>query len=440
MPRANGCVGPWLALLSLGGALLVGAPVRAECEAAHVVPRGTDRERVFAEGRAHAAASRYAEARAMFDWILERKPDDWEVQLALARVDAWDGCLERAKARFARVIEHYPHDSEARAAFADVLVWNGERGKALAVIEAGLVLEPRAAELWSRRARLALRGGDRTRAISDADRAEQLSPGDAGIREFRDRLYHGELRFGGRVDAYPEAYPNLYTADLQIQQSWHRLNLSAQAQLIERAGGWAREAIVDGLYGIEGSYQTSLGPAFGLRIGFGAPAETVPEVQAKVFFSTPIAGRWSAAVSYSFWKYAAQKTVHILAPAIGYALSNDVELELRLWTSYLAIDPPGGSGGTADTAMAHAVGVRAIWRVLPNVTVAASYTYGPQLDQAAHDAPIIGLDSHVIAIAGDWRLHRSLGFSAGLGFEHRTSDTGVVTPIVSGEIASYLRW
>jgi hypothetical protein len=73
------------------------------------------------------------------------------------------------------------------------------------------------------------------------------------------------------------------------------------------------------------------------------------------------------------------------------------------------------------------------------VTVAVSYTYGPQLDQAA-DSPIINLDSHVMAIAGDWRLHRSLGVAAGFGFEHRTSAAGMVTPIASGEIASYLRW
>ena len=207
-----------------------------------------------------------------------------------------------------------------------------------------------------------------------AEHAEALAPGDEDIRALRDRLFVGQLRSSIRIDLFPHAYPNLYTATLSGLQYWKQLELGVDAQFIGRFGGTEHAAIVDGLYTASAIYHTHGASSVGLSLGFGAPAHAIPAFAAKGWLLLQIASRWSGFFSYAFWQYHDDKTAHIFAPAIGYALSDSVQLELRWWTSILVLQPPMQS---SVIDLVNAVSGRVAWRVAAPWVVGMSYTYGP---------------------------------------------------------------
>jgi YaiO family outer membrane protein len=414
-----------------------------------VSPKLSDPVAVFAEGRAFASHGRYAEARRSYLWLLERDPANREVRLALARVDAWGGAFGLAEDRYRALLEERPHDVEARAGLIDVALWSGRWSEALVLIDTGLELDPEAAELWARRAKLLHWRGLQEDAVKAADHAEGLAPRDSEIRELRDALYVAQARASARVDTpLSHAYPDLYTADIQALNHWHRLELGIDALVRGRRSFDQTPIAMDGLYAASAAYHADGGESGGLSLGFGAPAVSVPAFQTKVWFSTPIGARWSGALGYSFWLYRDDKTVHIIAPSIGYAVSDWVLVELRAWGSYLVLQPPGqepptvNAQGTPSTAtgFAVAVGGRSTWRVFAPLTIGASYTYGPQLDQAPLKYQLFLTTSHIVSVFADWLVRRNWGVQPILGFEHRHADNGAVVLIYSAEAASYFRW
>jgi tetratricopeptide (TPR) repeat protein len=450
-----GCAPAWVIALVVGVCVLTAVPAAAEpCAFADIKPSSKDPVAVFAQGRAFAADDRYPEARAMYRWLLQRDAGDREATLAVARLDAWDRCFPRAEASYKSLLDKQPKDVEARAGLIDVLLWSDRWPEARTTIDVGLALSPRAPELWARRARLLMWSGDRQAAVEAADRAEALAPRDADMRELRDQIYRGQVRASTRADVAFSNYPSLYTFDIQALNHFHRFELGAEAQLRGRHGAVEKGLPIDGLYWGSAAYHTSGGTTVGLSLGFGAPAVSVPFLQTKAWFSTQIGTRWSAFLSYSFWQYHNDKTVHILAPVIGYQVSDALLVELRGWGSYLLLQPPAAQPvGTIDEqgnpvetptragGLVFAAGARAVWHVSVPLAFAASYTYGPQLDQAPGQYNFLRLKSHIISVSADWLLWREFGVQPMLGFEHRRSDnSGLITLVYTAELAAYTRW
>lgn len=342
------------------------------------------------------------------------------------------------------LIEKDPADVEARAGLVDVLLWDGRWSMARVEIDAALGIAPNAAELWVRRARLQQWTGERTRAVESADRAETLAPGDEEIRQFRDQLFVTEARASARVDAaLSRPYPILYTAVLQASSHWSKFELGVEA----RTRAWKYPAVsgvtVDGLYLGSAAYHTDSGAAFGLALGFGAPGASVPRFQSKAWFATPIGARWSMTLSYSFWRYADGKIVHIVAPSLGYAINSAWFAEVGSWASCLVPSAESGTAGMSATSMspgcAVAAGARSTWRVTPESMFGASYAYGPQLDQVPTRSELLHITSHIFAAFADFRLTRQWGLQPMLGFERRKSETATAVPIYAAEIAAYFR-
>lgn len=424
------------------------------CATAERKPKSADPIAVHDEGRAFAARGRYEEARAMYQWLLERDAKDREALLALSRLDAWEGCYARAEVRYRKLLELNEHDSEARASLIDVLLWTGRWAEARTLIDVGLRLDPRAAELWQRRARLLQWTGDSAAAIAAAERAHALAPGDDDIRALRDQLFVGQVRTSLRGDFFPQHYADIYSGDVQAMQLLHKFELGVEAQLLERYGQvpaapaaasvqaaprMVTQDLLDGLYTASAIYHADGGAAVGLSLGFGAPARSIPWLETKAWGLLPLAGRWSGSLAYAFWQYHSDKTVHIIAPSLGYAITDDLLLELREWTSFVVAPP--------KTDWVAAAGVRATWRLLAPLSLGAAYTYGPQLDQAQYSfttssqpPQFLLLKSHVIGVFADWRLQRELGLQPMLAFEHRTAPSGAVALIYTAELASYFRW
>jgi tetratricopeptide (TPR) repeat protein len=408
------------------------------CGAAAIEPTQVEPAAVFAEARAYASDNEYAKARAIYLWLLERDAKDREARLALSRLDAWEHCYNRAEQRYHTLLREKPADIEARAGLIDILMWSERWPEARTQIDLGLALTPNAPELWQRLARWLRWSGDRAAAMRAAERAEALAPDDLDTRLLRDRLFIGQLRAGLRIDVFPHVYPDLYTATIGGLQYWKRLELGVDAQVITRTGSVDRQAIVDGLYTATGIYHANGGSSVGVSLGFGAPARAIPAFTAKGWFLLQIASRWSGFFAYSFWQYHNDKTAHIFAPAVGYALTDDIQLELRWWTSFLVLQRPMAS---AATAVVNAVSGRVTWRVLTPWFLGMSYTYGPQLDQAPTQYTFLHIQSHVFNVYADWLVSRRWGVSPLLGFEWRRAQGGApVALIYSGEVASYVRW
>jgi tetratricopeptide (TPR) repeat protein len=392
---------------------------------------------VFTKARAHAADGDYATARALYRSLVARDTREREARLSLARLDAWEHCYERAEQQYNQLLHEKPGDVEARAGLIDLLMWTERWDEAHTEIEAGFALAPDTPELWQRRARWLRWLGDRAAAMRAADHAEALAPGDEDIRALRDRLFVGQLRSSLRIDLFPHAYPNLYTATLNGLQYWKQLELGVDAQFIGRFGGTERTAIVDGLYTASAIYHTHGASSVGLSLGFGAPAHAIPTFAAKGWLLLQIASRWSGFFSYAFWQYHDDKTAHIFAPAVGYALSDAIQLELRWWTSILVLQPPMKS---AVIDFVNAISGRVAWRVSAPWVLGMSYTYGPQLDQAPREYTFLHIKSHVVAVFADWLVARSWGLSPLLSFEWRRSANGAPAQIYSAEVAAYVRW
>jgi len=435
---------------------LAAAPVSAApCATARLAPQGHDRAHVLVEADAYVAALRYPEARAMFSWMLKHNPKDRDARFAVARLDAWERCFERAAVGYRALLKAAPTDLEARAGLADVLLWDARWDEARSVIDEGLRLEPARPELWLRRARLLLWSGDVVRAVAAADHAEELAPNDGDVRALRDGIFLGQLRAGLRADVFVGNYPNIYTSSLSGLQRWRAFDFLIDAQGIDRIGGNEPHPILDGRYALGAIYRATSVFAAGLSLGFGAPHPVVPQYEAKASVWLSIGTRWTGSLSYALWHYhsdkipestldnveprAPDKTAHIIAPSIAYALTDDLQLEARAWISGLRVQEP------TRTKWAVAAGVRAIWHALTPLRLMPSYTYGPQFDQTPGSPALLGLDSHVFGLAADWLVVRHWGLVPALGYEHRLTKgqgatKGHSVEIFSAELSSYVRW
>jgi tetratricopeptide (TPR) repeat protein len=426
-----------LVMTSLSITLCVGQAFAHDCEAAPIAPAADDPARAFADARAHTARGEFASARGSYEWLLQRNPDDRDAQFALAQLDAWSGCYERAEQRYRALIIARADDIEARSGLIDLLIWSERTSEARSQLDEALRLAPTAAMLWQRRAVLLARTGQRARAIAAADRAESLAPDDRDIRALRDRLWVNQLRASGRIDFFPHAYPSIYSGDLQLTHYFEKFELNAEAQVLARLGGSDAESVVDGLYSLSAQYHADNGMSAGLGAGFGAPAAAIPRFTARAFGLVPIGSRLSAYLAYGFWSYDNAKMAHIFAPALGYALSDEVRLELRWWSSLLILPRPGAA---AVSSWVHSIGPRVIVRAWPRLTLGLGYTYGPQLDQVPATYAFLRLTSHIVHGLADWLVTRELGIQPLIAFERRESETHAVAFVFSAELAVYLRY
>ncbi len=438
MQTRSACTTTCACCLALCASLWLSTPVlAAPCESAKRLPQHDDPVEVMAEARLYAQDGRYEDARAMYEWILKRFPADRDVRAALARTDAWSGCLDRAKRRYTALLREEPNDVEVRAGLADVQLWSGELEAARATIDAGLKLDSKAAELWRRRSVVMSRSADRGAAIAAAERAEALAPSDPEIRAIRDRLFLGQARLALRLDRFPRGYPDIRTVDLQTLQSLGRVEVGANAQVVDRYGGSESRAIVDELTTGSAFYQAPGGVGLGLSLGAGTPARAIPRFVSKLWFVAQLGARLSASLAYSLWQYRDGMSAHIIAPTLGYALTDTIQLEARAWLSYLVLPRPGTS---ANIDSVYALSLRTAWRSMARLLLGCSYTYGPQLDKAPTSQEFLRLESHIVTAFSDFLLNRHWGLQVLVAIEERRSEHVPFLPIFATELASYVRW
>lgn len=424
------------ALLCLGLARRVHADDASCTSTPARAPQSTDTATLLDQAKAYATQGDYVRARKLYASILARKPDDRDARLGLARNDAWAQCYTHAMEGYRGLLRKNPEDAEARAGLIDVLLWQDRRADAERELSQGLALSQNSAELWQRRAILSLRNDDRQRALAASERALSIAPNDPELRALRQRMYMSMVRTSLRIDAFPADYPNLYRATLQL---WHRIGrveLSADALFQDRAGGALKAPIVDGLYTFGAAYHTGPVATFGVNLGVGAPARSLPRYLARVWLSSNFASRWSAGLSYALWSYGADKTAHIVAPSVAFEPNDDWRFELRGWATWLRVHDDVNGGQVASV---FAVGVNVGHLLTRGVRLVTAYTYGPQLDHVVLSPDFVRIVSHVLALSADLALGDGLGLQPIVGIEHRQIRERAQW-IWSAELGAYMRW
>ncbi len=406
----------------------------ANCSVSALEPATPRRIPTLKQAQQLAYGKRYADARALYLWLLARQPGDTEAGAGLARVDAWDGCWTLAEKEFRTALGAHPEDSDVRSGLVDLYMWQKRWQDARSLIEAGLALEPGSPTLLLRRARLQHFASDDTAARDTLRELERRAPSDPETQALEDELFLGEAGVAARLDAFPSGYPSIVTLDANLLQRWRKLELELASHLVDWSGGGLRKPLVDGERSIRLGYHPSPGFATSLEVGFGNPGVVLPvgEVAAEVGF--PIYGRFAGVLDYDYWAFAGNEAVHILNPTIAYEANDDVELAVQAWLVHV------GGGPHALGAWVETWGAHAGWKVMPRLRLLAYYTYGTQLDRDPTFAQLLSLHSHVVTLAADWLITKDYGVRGLAALEVRSQDGAGTIPIASAGASFYVRW
>ena len=265
---------------------------------------------------------------------------------------------------------------------ATPICWRKQRRfhEAAHVAALGRAAEPLSPELLARSAKLASSEGDATHAQSFATEAERVAPLDPETRDLRDRSVVGQARLGQRFELFPAGYDNVYTTDISVMQRLHRWRFELGASVLSRHGatretrsGPQANAILDGRQSAGVYWHFDGGAFIGGSFAGSFPAGSLPRYASSVTGALPAWKRWSLQLTTSYWRYADDRNVLIFAPALGFALTDDVDLTARYWYTAAATE------GSYDAV--HSVGMRASWRPSARTTWGVDYTYGVQLDR-----------------------------------------------------------
>jgi len=395
------------------------------------------RARTLKEARRTAILGDHAKARSMYLALLVRRAEDDEAIAGLARIDTWDGCLDLAEKGYRTVLSRHPGDADARAGLVDILLRQRRWDEAEVELDRGIARSPRSPELLARRSRLAHYRGEEGRAIEDATLALALDPLDPTLRAQRETMFLGEARLGLRGQFFPKGYDDVYTADTEVMQRWRRYRFHLGHQLVTRTGAFGQTTVIDGRRALGAYVHAPNGGWAGVEAAFTSPAVALPRWAVTLSASTPVSTRFTVHAAAGVWSYATDKTVYLISPSVGLALSEHFEVGLRWWVSSVVASV--GAAVVSDTV--HSVGIRGVWRPEPAVLVGAEYTYGVQLDQNPTLAQFLELRSHIVTAFARRMITPEIGIAPVVTLERRENvRTGDILFVPALEASVLVRW
>ncbi len=412
------------------------------CRAAPAAEASADTESLLVAAQALVTPADRPRARALFLAVLARDPEDEEAAVGLARIDSWDGCFALSEIGYRSVLARSPGNVDAIAGLADILAWTSRWREAEAVLDEGLARAPLAPELLLRKARITAASGDVTTASGYLTEAERIAPLDSEVHEARDRLFAGQARLGQRIQVFPRGYDDVYTTDVSAMQRWRRLRFELGTSVISRHGaaretrsGPIRTTLIDGRPSAGAYYHYTGGGWVGGNAAVSAPALALPRVALGLAAFVPISRVFSVYASGAYWRYADDRDVVILSPAVGIAITDMLDLTLRYWLTAVIVR---NTDTTADYV--HSVGARIGWRVDPRLTLGLDYTYGVQLERNPSATELLELRSHILSAFARYLITPSFGVDLALSGEFRTSRTGPSVFGPAAEAGVFTRW
>jgi predicted O-linked N-acetylglucosamine transferase (SPINDLY family) len=128
---------------------------------------------------------------------------DLELQRGLALFHAGD--LARARAHFQRLLERNPDDPDALHLLGLITLQGGDARRAVALIDAALARAPANSAAWCNRGNALQALGQPTAALESYERAIALQPGNADAHNNRGNLLMSQRRYAEALEAYERA-------------------------------------------------------------------------------------------------------------------------------------------------------------------------------------------------------------------------------------------
>ncbi len=411
-----------------------------DCSVSAYATTSQTRDGAMLEAGGLASSGRWADARAVYLWVLARRENDPEALFGLARVDAWGGCWTLSENEYQSVLAAHPNDADVRAGYVDLLIWRGRTADAQRVLDEGLAIDAQSAQLLGKAAKFASWRGDAALAVELAAAAEKAAPEDRELRAMADRLFVGEARVITHLDVYPPGRQNVYATNAQVLQRLGRFELTAGAQLLDHYGG-GRSSVLDARYPFSLAYHPARGMMVGLELTPGAPANAIPHFALRAWALFPIVGPLDASFAYSFWEFDGGESVNIFNPGVGIALPGEFRLDARSWISVVRL--PSSGAQVAQTKAVGAAGLQLTWSATRRVDLSAAYTYGAEADPnqtVAGQLQLQASESHIATAFVDILLHRHFGVRPLAMLERLAGASAPALWIEACELGAYARW
>lgn len=131
---------------------------------------------------------RHDESIAVYESLLERLPGDREVELGLARTLSWDGQYDRARGHYQTLLSRDAGDVEAMVGNGRTHAWEGDHRPAQEWYDRALAIDPENRDARIGQAYIDLWSGGLGRATRRTRDLEALYPGDREVRKLAQQV------------------------------------------------------------------------------------------------------------------------------------------------------------------------------------------------------------------------------------------------------------
>jgi tetratricopeptide (TPR) repeat protein len=172
--------------------------------------------------RMYAEAHEWAAALKTVDSQLALAPQDMDIRAWRARVLAWSGDLVGAENEYLAIVKVIPDDPDNWMGLGNVYLRQGRTDEALRALDRAVELDPKRADLREAHGRALRAAGERAEARLEFQRALSLDSSSAearvGLASLRGEPKH-ELRFGEENDAFNFAHDN-HDGGVSLVSNW----------------------------------------------------------------------------------------------------------------------------------------------------------------------------------------------------------------------------
>jgi tetratricopeptide (TPR) repeat protein len=201
-----------LSIGALMGMLLSASAVSGQQDS----PRWETQVRMYAEAHDWAAALKTVDSQ------LALAPQDMDIRAWRARVLAWSGDLAGAESEYLAIVKVVPDDPDDWMGLGTVYLQQGRTDEALRALDRAVELDPKRADLREAHGRALRAAGERAEARLEFQRALSLdsssSEARVGLASLRGEPKH-ELRFGEENDAFNFAHDN-HDGGVSLVSNW----------------------------------------------------------------------------------------------------------------------------------------------------------------------------------------------------------------------------
>jgi YaiO family outer membrane protein len=281
-----------------------------------------DYEFNFQLARAYAQTGRLDKAQEILAELSRAHPENTDVLLLRARIDAWEKNYASAEKGYQAVLTLDDGNPEAETGLAELASWQGDPAKAISLYDQVLGREPGNADIHYRVGRLYLRQGNFALAEKSMREAHRLDPENEeyrlGLRQAKPGLQQKfELRYEHQTDGFSDGRSPYVEENLALQARLSG-NMGPLVLKYSRAKRFGRD---DYRFGLE-HYPTLWKRAYGyVDLSYAPRADLYPSWSALLEVYQGLLAAAEISLGYRRQQFNALAASQLLG-SMGYYLGN----------------------------------------------------------------------------------------------------------------------